>query len=450
GPGASDPAAIGQSDPGHPFLASLIALPGEEGWLATGRVSRREHPWLADHVLLGAAVLPGTAFLELGLKAAEIAGAGCLADLAIEAPMVIPEQGALALQLRIGAGDEQGRRPLEIHSRPDSDAEWTRHASGSISEQGPPPPEPIDAWPPPGAEQLEVPSFYERAAELGIDYGPAFQGLKAAWRRGEELFAEVELDPETAAEAGSFAVHPALLDAAVQTGLAGGGEGEELRIPFSWEAVRLDRGGAAALRVRLSGGGEQPAMVLATATGEPVVSIGTLAARPVDPAALRSAAGGAAASLYRVDWQELDLPEGPEPEDGPAAIRLQGDPELDPPSAARAVCAEVLASLQEAIASERQADPIAFLAEGAVAAVAADVPDPALAAAWALVRSAQAEHPGRFALIDSDGSEASEAALAAALAIEGETEIALRGGSALVPRLARAPEPERSAPAHDP
>ena len=66
-----DAAAIGQSDPEHPLLAAAISLPAEEGWLATGRLSAQTHPWLADHVVLGQAILPGTGFVEMALKAAE-------------------------------------------------------------------------------------------------------------------------------------------------------------------------------------------------------------------------------------------------------------------------------------------------------------------------------------------------------------------------------------------
>ena len=73
-----------------------------------------------------------------------------------------------------------------------------------------------------------------------------------------------------------------------------------------------------------------------------------------------------------------------------------------------------------------------------MAAAEGEAPDPAAAAIWGLVRSAQSEHPGRFALIDTDGSEASEEALAAALALGAEEpQLALREGEALAPRLAR-------------
>ncbi len=78
---------------------------------------------------------------------------------------------------------------------------------------------------------------------------------------------------------------------------------------------------------------------------------------------------------------------------------------------------------------------LAFLTRGAVALADDEPADPAAAAVWGLVRSAQAEHPDRFLLLDSDGTDASLAARAAALAIEGEGQVALRQGVACAPRL---------------
>ncbi len=452
GLGSSDPTAIGQTDPEHPFLASLIALPGEEGWLATGKVSVQGHPWLAEHVVLGRAILPGTGFLELGLKAAEIAGAACVEELAIEAPLLIPEQGAVALQMRIGAADGEGNRPLEIHSRPDSDPEagWSRHASGTLSSVAPAAPEPLGSWPPAGAEALEISDFYDRAAELGIDYGPAFQGLKSAYRRGEELFAEVELAAEQEGEAESFGVHPALLDAAVHSQIVSLLEGGGLRVPFSATGLRLLAGGATALRVRLAPAASDPesfSLLVTDRAGATVAHAEALSTRPVSAEQLQIGEARKGA-LYAVAWTETSL-SAPEAESAIETVRLAADSALAPPAAARALCEDVLATLQGAIASEVQA-PLAFVSAGAVATSEAEAPDPALAAAWGLIRSAQAEHPGRFLLIDSDGTEASEESLAAALAIEGEPEVALRAGSARIPRLTRVPEPGSEAPAYDP
>jgi acyl transferase domain-containing protein/acyl-coenzyme A synthetase/AMP-(fatty) acid ligase/acyl carrier protein len=450
-PGASDPAAIGQADPEHPFLASLVSLPNEEGWLATGRISLREHPWLADHVLLGQAVLPGTAFVELGLKAAKIAGAACLAELAIEAPMVVPEQGSLALQLRIGAAGERGDRALEIHARPDSDpeAEWTRHASGSLGWEAPPVPEPIGAWPPPGAQQLEIDGFYERAEELGIGYESAFRGLRSIWWRDGELFAEVELGDVQGRE--GFLIHPALLDSAVHSQIGSLLERGGLRVPIACRDFCLLADGAGLLRVRLApaeGEADALSLLLADTAGNTFAFARSLSTRTISPEQLRLGLGRKG-PLYEVRWSEAPPAAAPGGGEAPAPVRLQADPDLDPPAAAQVLCEEVLATLREAIASEG-AEPIVFLSSGAVAATEGEVPDPALAAAWGLVRSAQAEHPGRFHLIDADGSEASAAAIPAALHIRGEDQIALREGKTLVPRLARAPEPRGDVPAYDP
>ncbi len=440
GSGSSDPTAIGQSDPQHPFLASLVALPGDEGWIATGRVAAADRPWLAEHVVLGRAILPGTGFVELGLKAVEIAAAACLEELAIEAPLLIPEQGAMTLQMRIGAADEAGNRPLEIHSRPDSnpDAEWTRNASGTLSASAPAPLEPLGSWPPAGAEALEISDFYDRAAELGIDYGPAFQGLRAAYRRGEELFAEVELAPEQEGEAESFGVHPALLDAAVHVDLLNQTPGEPPRTPFACGEVRQEGSAGPALRVHFQPTGSDVADVrVATAEGVPVASIRSLAIRRMDPAALHAGGGDPTGSLHRIEWVETPLPTAPEGEGAVGTVRLAPDSELAPPAAARALCEDVLATLQGAIASGERGR-IAFVSDGAVGAAEGELPELALASAWGLIRSAQAEHPGRFLLVDSDGTEASEGCRAAALSIEDEPEIALRAGRAMVPRLAPA------------
>ena len=67
GGGVGDVAAAGLSSAGHPLLGAAVGLAGGEGCVFTGRLSLESHPWLADHVVLGVVLLPGTAFLELGV-----------------------------------------------------------------------------------------------------------------------------------------------------------------------------------------------------------------------------------------------------------------------------------------------------------------------------------------------------------------------------------------------
>ncbi len=438
--GKADVGAAGQSASDHPLLGAAISLPGVDGdggWLLTGRLSLQTHPWLTDHAVHGSAILPGTAFVEMALKGAEQSGAEGIEELTLEAPLILPEQGAVQVQVSVGEADEAGSRSLLIHSRPedsdDPDREWVANAGGTLGGAGSDEPEPLAEWPPAGAEPLEVESFYERIAAIGVDYGPAFQGVRAAWRRGDELFAEVELAEEQASQAERFGIHPALLDAAVHAGmLSEDPEGEAL-VPFAWSGVRLRRLGAAKLRVHHSPAGpEAISLRIADADGAAVATIESLVSRPISPEQLGGARGSQRHSLFELEWVEQAL--SPAAAEGMETVELSAAEGLDPVAAANLLCDQALAALQKTI-SETEATRIAFLTQGAVAVGAGESPDPAAASVWGLVRSAQAEHPGRFLLIDSDDSDASAAALASALAIETEPQLALRDGVALAPRL---------------
>ncbi len=184
----SDPAALGQQATGHPLVGAAIEGPGGELTM-TGSLSLAAQPWLADHAVAATVIAPGTALVEIALAAAERLGAGALAELTLTAPLVVPETGRVAVQLTAAAPEEQGTRRIEIHSRPaaEEEAEWVQNAAGALAPEPLPAPEPLAQWPPEGAEPLEVSDLYERLADAGFDYGPAFRGLRAAWRVGEEI-----------------------------------------------------------------------------------------------------------------------------------------------------------------------------------------------------------------------------------------------------------------------
>jgi hypothetical protein len=143
------------------------------------------------------------------------------------------------------------------------------------------------------------------------------------------------------------------------------------------------------------------------------------------------------------------------------------DPAGDPAARAHTLTHRVLALVQAWLADPRfAAARLAVLTTGAVDAGAVDarggavgavdagggavVPDPAAAAVWGLVRSAQNENPDRLLLVDLDDPAAADRLLPAALAA-GEAQVAVRGGRCHLPRLARTPIPEQAAgPALDP
>ncbi|HEX4305248.1 MAG TPA: SDR family NAD(P)-dependent oxidoreductase, partial [Solirubrobacterales bacterium] len=445
GGGRGDASALGQAPTGHPLLGATTTLAGSGETLLGGRVAASSLGWPADHVVHGTAILPGTAFLELALRAAEEVGLGRVEELTLAAPLPLPDPGGVALQVRVGPIGEEDRRGIEIYSRPegraDDEGEWTLHASGSLGPAATARPDFLDQWPPSGAEPEDVADFYERAAERGVEYGPAFQGVRAVWRRGEELFAEIE--PDEAADPAGYAIHPSLLDAAIQPGALVASD-DDLRVPFSWTGVEAHTVGATALRVRMRIGDDSLSLDLADGTGAPTLTIGSLALRELGPAQLRGAAAQAE-SLFTLGWTELDQPAGAPAEDRelPETVELLADPGLDPATAAGELCGRGLEALQGAIAAGTR---LAVVTRGAQALGGGEVPDAAGAALWGLVRSAQAEHPGLFALIDLEaGAELPPDALALTAT---EHQLAVRDGALLAPRLA--PAEERSEDAGDP
>ncbi|HTD58965.1 MAG TPA: type I polyketide synthase, partial [Solirubrobacteraceae bacterium] len=211
--GEGNLAAVGQASAEHPLLGAVVALADDGGWLFTGCLSLRAHPWLSDHAVAGNVVLPGTAFLDLALHAGWRLGCEEVRELTLETPLVLDEGGEVQLQVSVRAPDQAGCHALEVHARVERGGEpsvshdgWTRHAVGVLAPaaHGEHPSSGSDAlrelvagvWPPEGAEPLAIDTLYDVLAEHGLEYGPAFQGVRAAWRRGLDVLAEVALPEE--------------------------------------------------------------------------------------------------------------------------------------------------------------------------------------------------------------------------------------------------------------
>ncbi|MFF3484582.1 SDR family NAD(P)-dependent oxidoreductase [Streptomyces sp. NPDC002701] len=456
-------ASMGLTALEHPLLSAEIAVPGSETVVFTGRLSTDTQPWLADHAVFGATLLPGTAFVELAVRAGDQLGCAVLDELTLNAPLILPESGGVRLRLTAGEpADGTGKRPLTLHSRAESadeDTAWTLHAEGTLAPEGVAAPAvsaawDLTQWPPPEAEELVLDDAYEHLQDFGFAYGPVFQGLKAAWRVGDETFAEVALGEEAGAE--PFVLHPALLDSALHALMLTPGDEDAAALPFAWKGVRLHASGATAARVRLvpKGKGEL-AIHLADLQGRPVATVESLVTREVSAEQLAPARTGPGDSLFHVAWtpvvQAPDAPVSADEADWatvadlsdlagpvPATVALTlpagtGDLAAD----VRTVTGHTLRALQTWLAEERFADRRLIV-------VTRD-DDLAQAAAWGLVRAARAEDPERFALLETDGDE--RTAIARAVA-SGESELRFLDGDLLLPRLARTqplPDEETSA-----
>ncbi|WP_329491263.1 SDR family NAD(P)-dependent oxidoreductase [Kitasatospora sp. NBC_01246] len=482
---ATDAASLGLTGTDHPLLGAVVRLPQSDGLVFTSRLSLRTHPWLADHAMQGVVIVPGTVYVDLAVRAGDEFGCGILEELVIEAPLVLPEQGGVRVQVAVGGPGPTGSRTVDVYSLredaagEDGDGEWTRHATGLLSSAAPSgsttPAVDFAAWPPAGAEPVEIEDFYTDLVVRGYSYGPAFQGLRAVWRRGEELFAEAVLPPEQREHADRFGIHPALLDAALHTNAFTNPEDGRNVLPFAWNGLVLHALGASALRVRVAPRGTDAlSFQAADEAGELVLTMDSLVSLPVSAEQLGSAAGqDGRDSLFRVEWTGLPAPEGATaapvwaPLSGPEDVAALADRESVPAVAvldATAADAEadpleltcrVLAAIQAWTAAPGLAEARLVVAtRGAVPAGGeAAVTDPAGAAVWGLVRAAQAENPDRIVLVDLDPAAAAGAgAVLGAVLASGEPQVAVRGTALSASRLVRAdaaPE-EASATAFDP
>ncbi|WP_431772426.1 type I polyketide synthase [Streptomyces cucumeris] len=488
--GGADVTAAGLGALGHPLLGAAAEVAGSGELLLSGRISAHSHPWVADHAVADTVLLPGAAYVELALRAGDQAGCSLVEELTLQAPLVLPTSGGVALQLRVGAPDDTGRRGVDVFSRPEDapDAPWTLHATGALAdERAEPLPGSLMEWPPAGAEPVDVEDLYERFSASGYGYGPAFRGLRAAWRRGRELFTEVRLDADQQPHSAAFGIHPALLDAALQGLWLGAADGNgdpglapgTARLPFAWTGVTLHASGATELRVRLVCNTEGPVSIQATdPSGRPVVSVGGLTVRPVDTTTLHTSATPAHDSLFRVEWTPVPTPATDRadtarwaalaPVDGlpdtypdlaglvtairsgapvPDAVLVACVPDGDGAEAVRSTVDTTRALLQGWLAEDRLTDTrLVFLTHGAVRTAPDEhITAPAAAAARGLVRSAQSEHPDRFLLVDTDEAADGRRILRdlprGALDL-GEPQLAVRDTTLLAARLARVPAPE--------
>ncbi|WP_133909000.1 type I polyketide synthase, partial [Actinophytocola oryzae] len=418
---------------GHPLVGDGVELPG--GVVFSSVLSLGLAGWLGDHVVLGEVLVPGTAFVEMALWVGGEVGCPVVEELVLATPLALPDEGAVALQLMVSTPDESGRRTVTIHSQRD-DA-WTCHATGVIgSELEAAAPTGPSQWPPADAEPMAVDGVYEDLADRGYGYGPAFRCLRAAWRRGDEVFAEVALPEDHAADDARFVLHPALVDSALHA-LALTSSDDDARLVSSWRGVSANAAGASALRVRMVRRDDTVELDVADTSGVPVATIKSLVLRKAAKDQRGTAGGsGVRDAMFRIEWIGTTFPlAGAEPE----LVFVQCPvPAREVVEDVRSAVSWALEMVRDWLAGDRaESSRLVFVTAGAVA-VGGAVRDVAGAAVWGLVRSVQSEHPGRFVLVDAD-TDVEDVVRRAVTA--GESQLAVRGDQVFVPRLVRASAP---------
>jgi acyl transferase domain-containing protein/acyl-CoA synthetase (AMP-forming)/AMP-acid ligase II/thioesterase domain-containing protein/acyl carrier protein len=444
------------------LLGPAFPVPDTERTVLTGRLSLATHPWLADHVVAGRVIVPATVFVEMAVRAGDEVGCGSVDELVLLAPLALPGSAGVRIQVVVGARDDSGRRAVDVYSRPEESAEdapWTRNVSGQLC-RGRAARDELTQWPPQGAETVDLTGAYAALADAGLAYGPAFQGVGAVWRLGDDVFAEVRLPAAQASQAGRFGLHPALFDAALHAPLlALPADKGTARVPFAWSGVSLHASGAPELRVRVTPmSPNKVSLTLADPSGRLVARVDSLTTRelPSDREDMTDDLTDdiVRRGLLRPEWAALEVSGNADepawavrgPDELNLAAFLPGavNPDFvavtaiacatgsDPLSAMHELTGRVLKALQD-----WQDDP--GTAGSRLVVVTRDatgpVPDLAGAAVWGLVRTAQSELPGRVVLADVDGRPESLRMLSSAVAT-GEAQLRLREGQVAVPRLA--------------
>ena len=450
----NDVTGLGLTGADHPLVGAVAELPDTDTALLTGRLSLATHGWLADHTAAGTTLLPATAFVELALRAGTEVGRPFLRELVIQTPLVLPEQGGVDVRVVVDGGG------IAIHSR--TADEWVTHARGELAAEGTAGPQPA-AWPPPGTTPVDLDGAYPRLAELGYGYGPAFRGLRAMWRRGDEVFAEVAL--ADGVDPGGFGLHPALLDAALHAALLAVPE-RGAALPFSWTDVGLFASGATALRVVITPSGpDEFSLAAYDESGRPVCAVGSIVLRQLSGeqrAALSRAGRSTAPRLLELTWPPLARPStapvsavgwdeldrtAPIPDvvvfDVGSGSAAGSGAAADPVAATHAATHRVLGVVQDWLADERCANSVLLVVtRGAVRPAGEGAPGLAAAAVWGLLRAAQVEAPGRFVLLDTDTDADTDADTdVAAVVASGEPQVLIRSGVPHAARLAPVPAP---------
>ncbi len=454
GDGPADAAGLGLGGTEHALLGAVVERPDSDGVVLTGRLSLADQPWLADHSVGGVVLFPGAGFVELVIRAGDEVGCAVIEELVLATPLVMHPGVAVQVQVVVGAPGDSGRRAVSVYSRADqSDGGWLLNAEGTLGVEAAEVSADLSVWPPEGAVSVDISDGYARLAERGYAYGPAFQGLVGIWRRESELFAEVAAPTGVAVD--GVGMHPAVLDAVLHAlGLAI--ETTETKLPFCWRGVSLHAGGAGRVRARFtSAGTDAISIAVADAAGLPVLTVGALVTRAMSAEQLRAAVAAAGGTPdqgpLELLWSPISLSNNSvDGSDEPAAVSWAdfcaggdkdpgvvvweyesvGEDVVDSVYAATHAALEVLQSWL----GEDPAGTLVVLTHGGVGLPGADVSDLAAAAVWGLVRSAQAENPGRIVLIDSD-----TAVDAAVLAGVGEPQLLVRTGAVHAARLSPAP-----------
>ncbi len=329
-----EPVKVARRQPatgGHPLLGTRQRTPNP-GVQFLAEVTADQPSWLAEHVVFGHTLVPGTAYVEMALAAARQSGYDgpiAVRDIAIEAPLRLDGDQPALLHVELPPADTGGT-PFVIRSLTPAqdDEQWRTHAKGVIH---------LDTAAATNAQAMpaiadlrercvsamDVSQYYAALERIGLAYGPAFQALRELRIGDDEAIGLLELaSPDDGVR---WNLHPALLDAAFHV-LGGilrrqaGGEDDRVYVPIGIDEVHVTAPipGQVWVAGRVRGAGADRSVRVADlrledGSGQFLASVSGLRLRQVTAESLARAVSTPAISAhaYALGWQPAVVPAVP-------------------------------------------------------------------------------------------------------------------------------------------
>ncbi|NUR61102.1 MAG: type I polyketide synthase [Catenulispora sp.] len=443
-PAVAPGAVAGSTAAGHPLLGRDITTAeqreaGERVFAAALSPSRPGH--LADHAVLGRVVFPGAGYVEI-LLAAQDAVFGetgrVMTDVRIHEALILDAEQDTEIRTRIYA-PSNGDSGIEIVSLAGGEgaAVERRHVSAVVTAPGS---ATADRDLPEAAGRLDAvekdlraaahacgepvgrrdaQDLYSDFADLGVVYGPAYQGLHEVVRYADLLAVGRLAGPTASAGTTAEILPPTILDCAFQT-MAALADDDDVAMPVQFDRCRFfkkPRGAELTSLLRMRAG-EPEADDTDGPTADVLILDGDRTVFVLEGLRLRRVAGAAANRdrMYSdLAWSKRELRPADAAAAAPAATAGGQVLLVRPPETARAVLVEVaaetgtelfLADSPEEIAAALRRDDITDVcwfwqpAEAQQAAVSADSTDSTDSAVAALRRECENNFTDLLGLLD--------------------------------------------------
>ena len=180
---AADVGAAGLGRAEHPLLGAVTELADQDQIVLTGRLSTATQGWLAGHMVGNSVVFPATGFIDVVLRAGEMAGCPVIDELVLHTPLVLVEHPPTDVQIAVHPAEDGGRRAFTVHARTGGEHDpggldvarqrrVRRRAApgvGVFADAG-------------YAETIDQDSFYGELAEQGLRYGGPFRSVRGIGR----------------------------------------------------------------------------------------------------------------------------------------------------------------------------------------------------------------------------------------------------------------------------